>query len=79
MSDWIAVADRLPEVKPCGEPDCPWCDTNRCCDSVLVLYKPGYIQSGSRFQTCATAYLQKFGSEGITHWMPLPPPPEEKP
>lgn len=73
---WIPVSERLPEVKPCGEPGCPWCTTDRCCNSVLVIYKPGHIQSGSRFQTCATQYLHKFNSEGaITHWMPLPASP----
>lgn len=77
--EWLATSERLPEVEPCGEPGCEWCGTGKCCNSVLALYPVGYMDAGSRFQVCATAYMRGPYSHGeITHWMPLPSPPKEE-
>ncbi len=71
MSDWISVDDRLPD---------------KCCDDVSIWTRPDYGYD------CHTGFYESFnnswfawfhdshGSEKnnitVTHWMPLPEPPE---
>ena len=71
MSEWISVKTRLPEK-----------------NQVCLIYIPGFYHAeikkvvdidfgtwdGTEFQWCLTGIYE---NETITHWMPLPEPPEE--
>ena len=65
MIEWISVKDRLPPND----------------NAVLVFYKFKYIevgwvnrsQLGSLWQVCG----HDVGNDWVTHWMPLPNPPQE--
>ena len=72
MKKWISVNDRLPEIED---------------DSVLVYFSHGgidmvYIHDYFDSITCGVdgfgkqLYTKYYISIGITHWMPLPSPPE---
>ena len=77
MSDWISVKDRMPESG----------------STVLVLRNDRYLYNGSEFRNliiqtaicCNDDYKSKiFVSDNkyylphVTHWMPLPQPPESE-
>lgn len=69
-SPWISVEDRLPDTFPCNarteysEAVIVWTDGKKAMAAVW---------NGSRF-LCAADYWEAWG-EKITHWMPLPEPP----
>ena len=61
MNEWISVKDRLPGI---GEP--------------VIFYIPALgVKPG--FMAPLWAYTEdtEIPREDVTHWMPLPPPPEE--
>lgn len=76
MSEWISVEDRLPDFRALDIRVCPWTDL------VLVFDK----KKGVKFASCNKAngnYLSWWTDRGdfdrcsnVTHWMPLPAPPE---
>lgn len=77
MSEWISVKDRLPE---------------KIANKVIVCCKNGYVGFGhyekfNGFQTWYNLESQKPFTDWdlkncetyeVTHWMPLPQPPEEE-
>ena len=65
--NWISIKDKLP---PNGEP------------IVYARFKEGKWAVGIAYWTVSQVWCPELGStacpEGYTHWLPLPPPPEEK-
>jgi hypothetical protein len=70
--EWISVKDRLPELKD---------------DSIIAYYKTGSIETThieDNFKDITAGfdengnqlYTKWYLNAGITHWMPLPQPPE---
>lgn len=70
MNEWISVKDRLPEITE-------GLSTSRA----VIVWQPEY-----KNEFCANwnnRHWQIFGAfgrivEGITHWQPLPAPPEQQ-
>jgi len=68
MSEWISVEDQLPE------------------EGVVILVYDGYGTHGVQYTLATTSYSNACMSgeehsealRGITHWMPLPQPPESE-
>ena len=74
IQHWISVKDRLPEIDIDDPKPVP-----------VLVYEYGYIcvgQYGARskyFDHFAKEfYVDGEASTGVTHWMPLPSPPEEE-
>ena len=61
MSEWISVKDRLPKID----------------EEVLVCFTDGFnqIKFGVAWTISIDGWSGYFGGN-ITHWMPLPEPPE---
>lgn len=59
---WIPVSERLPEVQT----------------RVLAVTESGYIHMDCIRKCDGTWFQESFDSAKITHWMPLPEPPEVK-
>ena len=75
-SDWIPVEERLPED------DLPP-DTDRVAIKVLTVTKHGtrrFVRELTRQRWCWKGVMQPWSwskdAIGVTHWMPLPEPPE---
>lgn len=64
MSEWVSIEDGLPESGQ-GE-------NNRC----LTLWSDGDIEVFPIGDV--SGWLQSLSDAVITHWMPLPSPPEDK-
>ncbi len=63
VTDWIPVTERLPEDY----------------EAVLVYFKWKTFPGGDVDQDCYNSSLGRWGTtRNITHWMPLPQPPEVK-
>ena len=76
---WISVKDRLPLITKISV------NEYRCSEDVLCINKLGicYVarwseQEGNRFNFWNPSGIQGKLSraQSVTHWMPLPPPPE---
>ena len=68
MSEWISVKDRLPPVAE-------WSG-----DRVLVYTEEGYIHEGLYEGEKFDEWIDKYFDSGyVTHWMPLPEPPNTGP
>ncbi len=67
MTDWISVKDRLPE----------WMKSCLC--AVIVPQKGGGYSRELRILHISDTQPKVWNCEGmiVTHWMPLPEPPEE--
>ena len=69
---WIPVAERLPELIPCT--------AGTAYSEAVIVWTSGKkamiaVWDGIDF-LCAADYWNAWG-EDITHWMPLPQPPED--
>lgn len=60
---WIPVSERLPEKQSEGE----------CTDDVLTISSSGYTTA--YYDYADECWVSMFTAE-VTHWMPLPQPPE---
>lgn len=81
MSEWISVKDRLPEELPEN--------TGRKTISCLVALKSCYPKGKATIQKRQRQWIpyydgsfvgwewSRIGAQRVTHWMPLPEPPEE--
>jgi len=70
MSEWISVEDRLPDTG-IGEKDY---------SSINVIAYNGRLVLSCVFSEGQTAeYWNAFSADEVTHWMPLPEPPKDKP
>ena len=69
---WISVEDRLPDM--CGY-KCLVCGVNMFSQIEVFTAFTGYMERGKlEFHSCETSFdISKWK---ITHWMPLPHPPE---
>jgi len=68
--EWISVKDRLPEIIE---------DKDGSVNGVIAYYNPemlGDNYSGFLMIVSNTRYFNR-NKDMFTHWMPLPPPPEE--
>ena len=77
MSEWISVKDRLPDktgrylvLKNRIAPDC--LGGNRT-DIVILRF---FVDKGFRMPTHIPDWINEEINEEVTHWMPLPEPPE---
>ena len=68
MSEWISVKDKLPEE-----------DLGACIvyDGFKVQHADHYIIHGEHIWQTPDCYESE-EIRGVTHWMPLPEPPEEE-
>ena len=77
MNEWISVDDRLPEDKGDGvkhqEIDL-WCGEDKCRYPDAYYFKGKFWDIALDHDGCFDFY---FELENITHWMPLPQPPEQ--
>ena len=71
MSEWISVKDRLPE----GEEDVLVCLTSK--ELVVGAFVETPISDDRLWMLSHGEDFYAFSSCGVTHWMPLPEPPEE--
>lgn len=72
---WVSVEERLPE-KSSARPICPVTNPNPKRIEVIVATTLGRV-----FTTVYSGFgwaNLRFGREEVTHWMPLPEPPEEE-
>lgn len=74
MSDWISVEDRLPESKD-DSVLAYWAD-NGGMDMVHIQDYFDDITAGIAEDGFTQLYTKWYISSGVTHWMPLPEPPE---
>lgn len=74
MSEWISVDERLPS-KSGLYPACSATDGRKYvedwCDALC------YFNSEAKYGESKWQHSSGFYDNGITHWMPLPPPPQE--
>ena len=70
MNEWISVKDRLPETKV----DVLAYDGSSVFTAQIWMHRDGPYWS---LPDSVSGYDAEcnFNEEGITHWMPLPPPP----
>ncbi len=69
--EWIKCSDRLP--KPINMPGNIFSPVP---DSVLVLFQNGHIMIGFYWQGQWSIPEPDYRNEIVTHWMPLPNPPQ---
>jgi hypothetical protein len=69
MMNWIKTADRLPE-----------CDSDGCSDE-LIICVDGEVFTGIRYWCGFKIFVDEMDADyqldEVSHWMPLPEPPED--
>ncbi|MDH5183396.1 MAG: DUF551 domain-containing protein [Gammaproteobacteria bacterium] len=76
MSEWISVKDRLPIIKDAAL-------GSRYSDSVLVnvdgnlQYVAWLVDLDSSGEPCEPTWISDSPIDDVTHWQPLPEPPNE--
>lgn len=74
MSEWISVEDRLPDISHEEYLIWPHHDVNYSCEYIA------YFDGNNWIAECEDTYhYYDYKLKNITHWMPLPEPPKEKP
>lgn len=79
MNEWISVKERLPE----NDPSIKKYIEHEKFGFLTVLVYNGVVKQTNRYFCNAPQFgLKKtngweWASDGVTHWMPLPEPPEE--
>lgn len=75
MSEWISVKDRLPEK---SQEVIVFCRTPGLNDFVNTVYYSAKFQEFNWCDFMGDPPKSEKGYRDVTHWMPLPEPPEEK-
>ena len=80
MNEWISVKERLPEDDPCVK---KYIEHEKFGFLTVLVYNGVVKQTNRYFSDDAKFGLAKtngweWASTGVTHWMPLPEPPEEE-
>ena len=79
MNEWISVKDRLPE----DDLNIKKCINGEHFGFLTVLVYNGVVKQSNRFYSKASRFGLpetegwEWSSSNVTHWMPLPEPPEE--
>lgn len=74
--EWISVKDKLPKIDKKQLPPC---------SEDVIAFDGKYVRVGALFKSCGNltwCYLDdndhSYSFDDVTHWMPLPEPPEAK-
>jgi hypothetical protein len=78
--EWISVKDRLPEYNPAGTAKAYWVayDTNKGKHIQIAIYSDYKFATTTELPPCVTWRDYEYHKiKNVTHWMPLPEPPQE--
>lgn len=79
--EWVPVSERLPEPEVIGDARAPFvpCIFFVPRDGIIAGRLYPYRESGEEDDLWESLQGAQYTTEQVTHWMPLPAPPEEKP
>lgn len=72
MNEWISVEDKLPEQRnlPRSRSVLIYCKSNLCTFTAVYNFE----SCGWEYFACGSVEVMEY----VTHWMPLPEPPEQE-